>query len=362
MVYRNFRDLKISALGLGCMRFPLKSDDKTDIDQDAVQEMFDYAMANGINYYDTAWPYHGGASEICVGKALSKYPRDSYYLATKFPGFDESAMKNVPGIFEKQLEKCAVDYFDFYLCHNVAEKNIDWFLSEEYGVMDYLLSQKRNGRIRHLGFSTHGSLKTMQRFLDAYGHELEFCQIQLNYLDWDLQNAKAKVDLIRSYGLAVWVMEPVRGGRLAVLPEEHMAVLRSMRPWETAPGWAFRFLQGIDGVGVVLSGMSNMEQLRENIKTFAQLQPLNPDEQAALHNIAEDMIRKNAVPCTGCNYCTEYCPQSLPIPSIMKLYNEKSADVPIPGPKDCIGCRSCERVCPQGIMISEIMEKYASTL
>jgi len=141
-----------------------------------------------------------------------------------------------------------------------------------------------------------------------------------------------------------------------------MAVLRSMRPWETAPGWAFRFLQGIDGVGVVLSGMSNMEQLRENIKTFAQLQPLNPDEQAALHNIAEDMIRKNAVPCTGCNYCTEYCPQSLPIPSIMKLYNEKSADVPIPGPKDCIGCRSCERVCPQGIMISEIMEKYASTL
>ena len=173
--------------------------------------MFDCAMAQGINYYDTAWGYHNGNSELVTGENLSRYPRDSYYLATKFPGYDLANMDKVKEIFEKQLEKCRVDYFDFYLFHNVCEMNIDEYLNPAHGIYDYLMEQKRNGRIRHLGFSAHGSYSVMKRFLEAYGKDMEFCQIQLNYLDWTFQDAKAKVQLLERYQIPVWVMEPLRG-------------------------------------------------------------------------------------------------------------------------------------------------------
>ena len=259
MIYKNFQDLKLSALGMGAMRLPTIDGDDSKIDEAASEKMVAYAMEKGINYYDTAWGYHGEHSELVMGKLLNKYPRESYYLATKFPGYDLSNMDKVESIFERQLEKCGVAYFDFYLFHNVCEMNIDAYLDPKYGIFEYLMKQKENGRIRHLGFSAHGSVEVMKRFLDAYGEQMEFCQIQMNYLDWTFQDAKGKVDLLREHHIPVWVMEPVRGGKLASLPEQHAAKLKALRPEEGIPAWAFRFLQSFEDVVVTLSGMSNFE-------------------------------------------------------------------------------------------------------
>ena len=177
MIYKNFQGEKLSALGLGCMRLPVLEGNDARIDETAAKEMVDFAMAQGINYYDTAWGYHEGNSELVIGRALASYPRETFFLATKFPGYDLSNMDKVEEIFEKQLEKCSVEYFDFYLFHNVCEMNIDAYLDEKYGIFPYLVEQKKRGRIRHLGFSAHGSVEVMKRFLEAYGSEMEFCQI-----------------------------------------------------------------------------------------------------------------------------------------------------------------------------------------
>ena len=283
MIYRDFQDLKLSGLGMGAMRLPVIDGDDNRIDTAKAEEMVAYAMEHGINYYDTAWGYHGGQSEIVMGNALKKYPRDKFYLATKFPGYDLSNFGKVEEIFEKQLEKCQVEYFDFYLFHNVCEMNIDQYLDDEkYGTYDYLIKQKKNGRIRHLGFSAHGNYDVIKRFLDAYGKDMEFCQLQINYLDWTFQDAKAKVELLNEYGIPVWVMEPLRGGKLASLSDENTEKLRTLRPDEETPAWAFRFLQSLPEVKVVLSGMSNMEQLQANIRTYEEDKPLNDEEMKAL--------------------------------------------------------------------------------
>ena len=375
MIYRDFQDLKLSALGMGAMRLPVVEGDDARIDVPAAQAMVDYAMEHGVNYYDTAWGYHNGQSELVMGEALKKYPRDSFYLATKFPGYDLSNMDKVQEIFEKQLEKCQVEYFDFYLFHNVCEMNIDAYLDPKYGIYDYLISQKKAGRIRHLGFSAHGSYDVMKRFLEAYGKDMEFCQIQLNYLDWSFQDAKAKMDLLAEYHLPVWVMEPLRGGRLAKLTEEEEAKLRALRPDETVPAWAFRFLQSLPQVTVTLSGMSNMEQMQQNIQTFEEDKPLNQTEMDALLSMADEMVKKIVLPCTACHYCVSHCPQGLDIPELLSLYNEHcftqggfiapmalSAVPQEKLPSACIGCRSCEAVCPQQIKISEAMADFAQKL
>ena len=220
MIYRDFQDMKLSALGLGTMRLPVIDGDDAKIDEKAAAELIDYAMEQGINYYDTAWGYHNGNSELVVGRALKKHPREKFYLASKFPGYDLSNMDKVKEIFEKQLEKCQVEYFDFYLFHNVCEMNIDDYLDEKHGIYDYLMEQKKNGRIRHLGFSAHGSYDVMKRFLDAYGRDMEFCQIQLNWIDYDFQDATGKIDLLNEYPIPIRVMEPLRGATLAALGEQ----------------------------------------------------------------------------------------------------------------------------------------------
>lgn len=374
MLYRNFQDLKLSNLGMGTMRLPIVGGNDADVDFTATEEMVALAMEQGINYYDTAWGYHGGNSETAIGRALSKYPRDTFYLATKFPGYDLSNMTKVEEIFEKQLEKCQVEYFDFYLFHNVCEMNIDAYLDEKYGIFDYLMEQKKNGRIKHLGFSAHGSYEVMERFLKAYGEHMEFCQIQLNYLDWSFQDAKAKVELLNSWNLPVWVMEPLRGGRLAKLSEEEEEKLKELRPGEEIPAWAFRFLQSVKGVTVVLSGMSDQEQLKANIQTFQEDKPLNQKEMDALLKMAEGML-KDSLPCTSCHYCVSHCPKGLDIPGLIGLYNEHSftgggfiapmALMAVPEekhPSACIGCKSCEQVCPQQIRISQAMSDFAAKL
>ena len=375
MIYKDFQDLKLSALGMGCMRLPVVGGNDAVVDEAAAEEMVDCAMANGVNYYDTAWGYHNGNSELVMGKALARHPREKFYLATKFPGYDLSNMGKVEEIFEKQLEKCQVEYFDFYLFHNVCEMNIDAYLDPKYGTYDYLLAQKKNGRIRHLGFSAHGDYDVMKRFLEAYGKDMEFCQIQLNYLDWDFQDAKRKVELLNQWNIPVWVMEPLRGGKLASLAPEDEAKLKALRPDEGIPAWAFRYLQSIPSVVVTLSGMSNMEQMKENIATFETDKPLNETELETLHAIAQGMVKKIVLPCTACHYCTSHCPQGLDIPNLLSLYNEHCftqggfiapmALSAIPAdkqPSACIGCRSCEAVCPQGIKISEAMADFTAKL
>lgn len=374
MIYRDFQDIKLSALGMGAMRLPVIDGDDGKIDEAAAKEMVDYAMEQGINYYDTAWGYHGGNSELVMGRILKNYPRDSFYLATKFPGYDLSNMDKVEEIFEKQLEKCNVDYFDFYLFHNVCEMNIDAYLDEKYGIFEYLMKQKEKGRIRHLGFSAHGSCKVMKRFLEAYGEHMEFCQIQLNYIDWSFQDGKAKVDLLNEYGIPIWVMEPLRGGRLARLPEAAQERLKELRTEEEVPAWAFRFLQTIPGVTMVLSGMSDLDQLQKNINTYETDKPLSDEEMKILLDIVNGMLN-GVLPCTACRYCVSHCPKGLDIPGLLELYNEHSftgggfiapmALMAVPEekhPSACVGCRSCEAVCPQQIKISEAMADFADKL
>lgn len=375
MVYKDFQDLKLSALGMGAMRLPVIDGDDGKIDEQAAFDMVDYAFSQGINYYDTAWGYHNGQSELVMGRALKRYPREKFYLATKFPGYDLANMDKVEEIFEKQMEKCQVEYFDFYLFHNVCEMNIDAYLDEKYGIFDYLIKQKKAGRIRHLGFSAHGNIDVMERFLKAYGKEMEFCQIQLNYMDWEFQDAKGKVELLKQYHLPVWVMEPLRGGRLARLSTEDEAKLKALRPDETIPAWAFRFLQSIPQVTMVLSGMSNMEQLKENIKTFQEEKSLTEQEKKELLDVADQIVKKKGVPCTACHYCVSHCPQGLDIPRLLALYNEHqvtgggfiapmalSALPEDKRPGACIGCRSCEAVCPQQIHVSEVMADFNAKL
>ena len=373
MIYKEFQDLKLSALGMGAMRLPVTGGKDADIDETATAEMVKYAFDHGVNYFDTAWGYHEGNSELVMGKVLSEYPREKFYLATKFPGYDLANMTKVEEIFEKQLEKCRVSYIDFYLFNNLCEMNINEYLDEKYGIYDYLMKQKADGRIRHLGFSVHGNYETMKRFLEAYGKDMEFCQIQLNYVDWDFQDAKAKVDLLNEYHIPIWVMEPLRGGKLASLSKENGERLAKLRPDEEIPAWAFRFLQSIPNIVVTLSGMSNQEQLEKNIHTFESEKPLDQEEMGTILDIADRMV--NGIPCTACRYCTTHCPQEIDIPEMIKLYNEHKftgggfiAPMALMAveegklPSACVGCGSCEAVCPQQIKISEVMSDFAGMM
>ena len=372
MIYNDFQDKKLSRLGFGAMRLPLLSAANDDIDEAQVCEMVRYAMEHGVNYFDTAYPYHGGVSEVVLGRALKQFPRESFYLATKYPGHQISKSYDVKAVFEEQLKKCGVEYFDFYLLHNVYEKSIDVYRDPKWGIVDYLLEQKKNGRIKHLGFSTHGKLANMRQFLDEYGEPMEFCQIQLNYLDWTLQEAKDKYDLLTERGIPVWVMEPLRGGKLAKLSDADEARLKAMRPDEGVPAWAFRYLQGLDNVKMILSGMSNMEQMVQNVATFADHKPLNAAELTAIYEVAEGL--KNAVPCTACRYCCDGCPMGLNIPDLISTYNDARVAATMnitiaiealpedKRPSACIGCGACTKVCPQNIDIPTVMSDFTELL
>jgi len=373
MVYSDFQGKQLSLLGFGAMRLPMcGSGIEATIDEPQVQEMVRYAMEHGVNYFDTAYPYHGGMSERVLGRALKEYPRESYYLATKFPGHQISKTYDVKAVFEEQLVKCGVDYFDFYLLHNVYEKSIDVYLDPKWGIIDYLLEQKKLGRIRHLGFSCHGRMDNLRHFLDICGEHMEFCQIQLNYVDWTLQDAAAKYELLTERGIPVWVMEPLRGGKLAKLGEEDTARLKALRPDEDVPAWAFRYLQGLPNVKMILSGMSATEQMVQNVATFEECKPLNAQELDAIYAIAEGL--KNAVPCTACRYCCDGCPKGLNIPELISVYNDLRVAASInvtmgiealpedKQPAACIACGKCSKVCPQNIDIPGVMKDFAERL
>lgn len=371
MIYSEFQNEQLSLLGFGAMRLPCLADGS--IDENQVAEMTRLAMEAGVNYFDTAYPYHGGQSERVMGRVLAKYPRGSYNLATKYPGHQIlSDGYNPAAIFEEQLEKCGVDYFDFYLLHNVNEKSMEVYMDPRWGIVDYFKEQKRLGRIRHLGFSSHAQVEGLEKFLDYCGQDMEFCQIQLNYMDWMLQKAREKYELLTARGIPVWVMEPVRGGMLASLRAEDSARLKDIRPEATDASWGFRFLQGLPNVKMVLSGMSNLAQMQDNLTTFARRDAITPEETELLLSIARGMM--DSIPCTACRYCCEGCPKGLDIPALLAVYNELRVTPTVNAamrveflpeekkPTACIACGKCSRSCPQNIDIPRALKELAEKL
>jgi predicted aldo/keto reductase-like oxidoreductase len=371
MIYSEFQGKKLSALGFGAMRLP-KHEDGT-IDEQTVAEQVRYAIDHGVNYFDTAYFYHSGESESVMGRVLKEYPRDSYYLASKYPGHQvDPKVTNPAEIFEDQLRKCQVEYFDFYLLHNVNEMSVEAYLDPKWGIVEYLKEQKRLGRIRHLGFSTHAAMPCLKRFLEVWGEDMEFCQIQLNWLDWTLQDGKGKYELLTERGIPVWTMESIRGGRLAKLSEDQEAALKCRRPNESAASWGFRYLQSLPNVKMILSGMTRMEDLKDNIRTFSEGEPLRSEEIALLMEMAEQM--KDSLPCTACRYCCDGCPQGLDIPMLLEAYNElRFALSPVvrgrldllpaeQRPEACIGCGKCMKICPQNIDIPAAMRDLVEKL
>lgn len=283
-----------------------------------------------------------------------------------FQGYLAGLNASVPDIFEDQLERCRVDYFDFYLLHNVCETSFDLYTDERLGIVDYLLAQKKAGRIRHLGFSAHGRAETIEKFLQKYPF-FEFAQIQINYMDWTLQDAKRKYELLTARHIPVIAMEPCRGGQLATLTEPARALLKQARPNDSIASWAFRYLQSLPNMQVVLSGMTTMAQLKENIALFSRNDPATEADKALLNRALATMLDR--VPCTACRYCCDVCPQGLDIPKLISLYNEASyqksgvmrftldamGEAELPGA--CLGCGACAAVCPQGIEIPEVLKK-----
>ena len=358
MIYKDFKGLKLSNLGFGCMRFA-RDPETGEVDQELVNAMFKAAIEGGVNYFDTSYAYLDGKSEGAMAEGLKPYPRESYFLADKFPGHSIPGPVDNEALFNISLQRSGTEYFDFYLLHNVTEWSVKIYESDEYHIIPDMLRMKEQGKIRHFGFSFHGGCELLEDFLTRHEGMFEFVQIQCNYLDWSLQKAKEKYDIITKHGLKVWVMEPCRGGKLARLPEAAHEKLQELRPGSSDASFAFRFLQGLPEIGMVLSGMNALDQVTDNLKTFESRLPLGEEELKALFAIAEDM--KRGVPCTGCRYCCPGCPMELDIPYLLEVYNSykvemnASMSMRLDGladekkPASCIQCGQCSHACPQGI-------------
>ncbi|MBR5736416.1 MAG: aldo/keto reductase [Bacteroidales bacterium] len=368
MFYHTIKDERLSALGFGAMRLPQLP--AGSIDRETVFAMVDEAIANGINYFDTAFPYHDGHSEQVLGAALARHPREKWNLADKYPGHQHYDKFDPAGVFECQLRRCGVDYFDFYLFHNICENSIADYMDPGWGILEYFVEQREKGRIRHLGFSCHSTANHLQTILDGpYGQVVEFVQIQLNYLDWSLQDARRKCEIIREHGLPIIVMEPLRGGKLSHLSPDAHARLQALDPSRSDSSWALRWLHGIPEVAVVLSGMSSLEQMTENTATFEHPDPLSERERTVLAEIAEGM--KDSVPCTTCRYCCKGCPAELDIPALISEYNDLKVQVSLTPvmrleslpedklPHACLQCGACMQICPQGIHIPDVLAELA---
>ncbi len=363
MQYKAFRDISLSRLGMGNMRLPQIQTQGRPIDAERSQQIIDYAMEHGINYYDTAWVYNDGGSEKFLGPALSKYPRDSYYLATKF---NVRATPEPQPVFEEQLRRLRTDHIDFYLLHCLTDNNVQMYLDN--GCIDYFLEQQRKGRIRYLGFSSHASPETLERF--ASHHDWDFAQLQINYFDWCYGTAKAEYEILEKRNIPIMVMEPVRGGRLAALTPETEAILKNAHPDWSVASWALRFVQSLPQVQVILSGMSNLEQIEDNVATFSGENGLTGEDRALLLQVCEQFRSQVQVPCTGCCYCTAGCPMGINIPEFLKVYNAYKVNgagalgrlknvVSDGQPQDCVGCGACTRECPQSIDIPSLMQALA---
>ena len=366
--YKNTGD-QISVLGLGCMRLP-KVEGSEKIDRAEAQKIVDLAYERGVNYFDTAYRYHEGDSELFIGEALKKYPRESFHLATKMPMWMVKSPEDVKRIFEDQLSRCQVEYFDFYLCHAM---NATYFETmKKHGVYEYLLEEKKAGRIRHLGFSFHDSPEVLRQIVE-YG-EWDFAQIKLNYLDWELQDAKSQYEILTEHGIPVVVMEPVRGGALASLCEESDRILKEARPDHSIASWAVRYVASLPNVMTVLSGMSTVQQVEDNTATMIDFEPLTDKDREVIAAALEAYRKNKTIPCTGCRYCMD-CPFGVDIPGVFKAYNtfaigggkdrmrnEIAAFGEGHGPDQCKSCGKCMKLCPQKIQIPDRMKEIAELL
>lgn len=364
MIYQDFNGLSISRLGLGALRFPTLPGEPNHIDTVQARRIVDEAIAQGINYFDTAYTYQQGDSERALGEALSHHPRDSFFLATKFYA---AAKKDIASVFEEQLRRLKTDYFDFYLLHSLDENYIQDYTDPQKDYLGFLLRQKEAGKIRHIGFSSHGSPETLEKFLNWYDG-FDMALIQLNYLDWTLLDGKGQYDILTKHHIPIWVMEPLKGGRLSTLNQESQDILQKAAPDWSISSWGFRFLMELPGVQTVLSGMSTPEQVRENAATFSQARPFTQEERQALSQAAEVFLKDLGVPCSGCRYCCDTCPAHLNIPLLIQAYNEhriSGSTWKIQGltPTDragrCLHCGACLKHCPQKIQIPTIMEEAA---
>ena len=368
MQYKKFKnDISLSRLGMGNMRLPVITDDPaTPIDYPKAKAIIDAAYAAGINYYDTAYIYHGGESEVFTGKALAEYPRDSYYVADKF---NFQAQPDYRVQFQEQLDRLQMDYIDFYLLHGIQDNFADDILKS--GCIEYFDQLKKEGKIRYLGFSFHASVDNLLKMLDAY--EWDFVQIQLNYYDWEYGNQRKLYEILEERNIPVMVMEPVHGGLLARLNENARAFLKSEDPDASAASWAMRWIKSLPGVQVVLNGMSDEDQMADNIRTFSELPDMNEHEKEIVRQAAALLRPDVSLPCTGYRYCVPNCPMELDIPSLLVAYNDMKADsswrlVNLLGlsedkrPSACIGCGACTAHCPQALPVPDAMQEMAGII
>ena len=365
MKYNSFKDKKISALGMGCMRLPVDKE-TGKIDYERAQEIIDYAYSHGVNYFDTAYPYHGGESEIFIGEALKKYPRESFFLASKLPLWEVKKEEDIERIFNEQLKKCQVEYFDFYLCHAMNMTRHDEAI--KYHLYDFVQRMKKEGKIRYVGFSFHDDARALEKIIKAL--PWDFAQIQYNYLDIKLQNSDKLRDMLNENNIPIIVMEPVRGGFLANLADEYAAELKAIEPDKSIASWAIRYVVGSEGIFLTLSGMSNMDQVIDNVSTVTDFKYLSESELDKLNDIANRIVSENYIPCTACNYCID-CPKSIYISKVFRFYNEYLVHKSLGYFKECVEkynigscvkCGFCKKHCPQHIDIPKELEKINKIL
>lgn len=361
---KKYKKLDISVIGFGCMRLPQK-DGEPDIEK--TQEMVDYAMEHGINYYDTAWFYHGGKSELAVGKVMKKHSRNSYYLADKMPLRILKDKSEVIPTFEEQLKKCQVDYFDFYLAHNINKR--EWETLKNCNVYEQLLEKKKEGKIKYLGFSIHDTPELLEEVVNTYNWD--FVQLPINPIDWKVVDAKRQYEIATKAGLPVVVMNPLKGGQLSTLNEKAVEVLKQANPDVSPSSWSLRYSASLPNVFVVLSGMTEMKHVTDNVKTFTDFKPLTEQEQKVLSDAIAIYNSSGAISCTYCQYCTG-CPVGIDIPKTFLMYNQYRSNnrkerfiIAYESIREenradkCINCGICKTKCPQKLDIPALLKEVA---
>lgn len=361
---RRFKDTQVSLLGLGTMRLPCKTPIKREanplINYQKGQELVDIAYENGVNYYDTAYMYHAGKSEKFIGTALKKYPRDSYFLADKLPIWLCPKKSDMEKVFQKQLDRTGADYFDFYLLHSLNKENFE--KCEKFGAYDFVLQKQKEGKIKNIGFSFHGTIDDLKEIVSA--HHWDFAQIQMNYLDWKNQDAETQYNILTDAGIPVIVMEPVRGGSLADVNADIEAMFKKAKPDCSVASWAMSFVASHPNVLTILSGMNSPQQMHDNLATLTDFKPLSDTEMKICANAAAMMNKNEIIPCTGCDYCAD-CPKGVKISTIFAVYNKaKTGELTVEQGREeygkidvnasqCINCGKCASHCPQSINIPE---------